>query len=214
VSLSPGEDNRPLELVERAAAGDADALEKLLLRERPGLVGYIKRLMPKDIQRVVGPDDLLQEVYCEAFGRIGDLRGKPAELFERWLLTMARHRVIDEVRRQRAQKRGGRHRRLPTAGPDWQRSMENLLDELAVDHHTPSRIAARHEAYRELDGAVEALPPHYRRAVELRYFEGMNVADIAQRMGRSQRAVHNLCTRALQQLRVAMGSRSRLFSSS
>jgi DNA-directed RNA polymerase specialized sigma24 family protein len=46
----------------------------------------------------------------------------------------------------------------------------------------------------------------------LRYLEGLRVAEVAKRIGRSEGAVHMLCTRGLQSLREELGDLSRFLS--
>ena len=53
--------------------------------------------------------------------------------------------------------------------------------------------------------AISGLKPEYEEAIRLRYIEGRSVADAATRMGKTERAVHKLCSRAMQKLRESLG---------
>jgi RNA polymerase sigma-70 factor (ECF subfamily) len=53
----------------------------------------------------------------------------------------------------------------------------------------------------ELSAALARLPDAQRQALELRYFQGWSLAQIAQHLNRSQAAAAGLLKRGLQQLR-------------
>ncbi len=77
---------------------------------------------------------------------------------------------------------------------------------------TPSRCAATHEAVAALEAALVQLPEDYRRAVQLVYIEGQPVSTVAAQMGRTDRAIHNLCFKAKAHLRDLLGSGSHYLS--
>jgi RNA polymerase sigma-70 factor (ECF subfamily) len=52
------------------------------------------------------------------------------------------------------------------------------------------------------------LPGDYREVIILRYLEGLPLADVAARMGRSVESVRKLWTRGLVQLRRTLGDRA------
>jgi DNA-directed RNA polymerase specialized sigma24 family protein len=59
-----------------------------------------------------------------------------------------------------------------------------------------------------LDHSLRGLPDDLRTAVSLRYVEGLAPHEIAARMNRSERAVHQLCYRGVQQVRRQLRSAS------
>jgi RNA polymerase sigma factor (sigma-70 family) len=65
--------------------------------------------------------------------------------------------------------------------------------------------AARREQAVLLADALERLPADYREVIILRYLEGLAPPEVAWRMGRSVESVRKLWTRALVQLRRALG---------
>jgi RNA polymerase sigma-70 factor (ECF subfamily) len=95
-----------------------------------------------------------------------------------------------------------------------ERSTHMLLDLIASADKTPSRSAASHEAVEAMRAALTELPPDYRKAVQLVYIEGRSVAEAASEMGRTDRAIHNLCYKAKEHLRDLLGSASRFLSQS
>ena len=121
---------------------------------------------------------------CRAATGEGDERG----LLRRLLANNLR----DEVRKARARKRGG--------------GQETPLDgDVADDAPSPESLAAHAERLKRLGEALAALPEAQRQAVALRYLDGLPVASVAERMGKSVPAVAGLLFRGLEALRAAMG---------
>jgi RNA polymerase sigma factor (sigma-70 family) len=189
-------------------------IQVLLHAERGKLLSYIKRHLPSELAGWFEPQDILQDTYFEAFRRIGQFTPTESSSAFRWLVTIARHRIAELMRMKRTAKRGGGRSRVaersathrPSAGESD--SVVALLSDLAVHRKTPSRSAAGHEFMRALEQAMARLPADLGRALRLRYIEGMSPGEIAVRMGRSERAVHMLCNRALKAVRLELRSAS------
>jgi RNA polymerase sigma factor (sigma-70 family) len=62
--------------------------------------------------------------------------------------------------------------------------------------------------------AVATLPEALRQVVWMCHIEGQSVREIAAALGRTERAVNQLCYRGLLKLREQMGHRSRFLSDS
>lgn len=200
-------DDAPLDaqLIRSAAAGDPGALERLLAHFQGGLAVYIDRLMPPEVRTLVDPQDVIHDTCFEAFRRIGEFRAADADSAYRWLATIARHRVTDLVRTQRRAKRGGGRNRVEAGSDD---SVIRLLEELAVYERTPSKSAMRHELRLALEQSISRLQPALREAVRCRYVQGMSYEEVAEKMSRTKRAVEQLCTRGLGELRKELRSGS------
>jgi RNA polymerase sigma-70 factor (ECF subfamily) len=201
-------------LILRAVDGERSALEQLLLRYHSRLMSFVDERLPADLRGPIAAEDVLQMAYVDAFRDIALFQPRDSDSFYRWLSTIVEHRLLDMIKLKRAAKRGGR--RVPVNAPldHGSSSAVNLLDLVAVDEHTPSRSAARHEAESAIHVALAALKDDYREAIRLRYIEGVSVADAAVQMGRTERAVHMLCYRGLRELRAALGRASAYLSSS
>jgi len=87
-----------------------------------------------------------------------------------------------------------------------------MLEMLGTHSRTPSREARLHEAVAAVQTALENLDEDNREALRLRYLEGFSAAEAAERMGRSERVIHMLCTRGLQALREELGDLSRFLT--
>jgi RNA polymerase sigma-70 factor (ECF subfamily) len=199
-------------LIERAVNGDAGATELLLLRHYDRLCSELTPLLPRDLKAVVTAADVLQEAYIVAFREIHTFIPRDPQAFHAWLRAIARHRLLDMVKAQRAAKRGGGRQAVRDAGNPAAASLAGLLAQLDIDGHTPSRSVAGHEAVAALQVGLSGLQPAYRTALTLRYIEQLPIAEIARRMDRSEPAVHALCHRGLERLRAALGRASQYFS--
>lgn len=185
--------------VAQAVAGHAAALEALLRHHRHELESYLQRHWPAKLRVQIDPQDLFQDVCFEAFRRVRAFDLTEADAFGRWLLTIARHRLIDTARALRTAKRGGDRRQIhPTEPTD---STSDLLVSLRAYLRTPSDSALSHEMARIVRDSLTSLPTDQRQTLQMRFLEEVPVAQIARSMHRSEGAVHMLCDRSLKTLR-------------
>lgn len=188
-------------LVSTAAGGDLLALEQLLRVERPRVLQYIQRHFPAELKRILEPQDVLQDTLFQAARAIRSFKSDDADSFYRWLVTIARRCMLDMIAARRTQKRGG--------GKTRGDSVAMLMQDLAIEDATPSRIIAGKELATALEQCIGKLPGDYAEAVRLRYFDALPFGEIAAKMGRSQDAVRMLCNRAVEALKTEMRSASR-----
>jgi RNA polymerase sigma factor (sigma-70 family) len=134
--------------------------------------------------------------------------GDPDEVW-RWLATIGRHRLTDIIREQQAAKRGGGRLRYLDGATPRHSSVIELLEEIAVHRHTPSRSAVRREFVVLLEQSMARIDPAYQDAVRLRYIEGLSLAQAAERMSRTEESTKKLCLRGLRALRSELRSISR-----
>ena len=146
------------------------------------------------------------------FRHIGKFEPRGPDSFFRWAATIAIRRLRNAIKARRSLKRGGMEVPRTTAGVP-EASVVALLDLMAGPEKTPSRVVAGQEATRAVEDALAFLPEHYRQAVGLVYLEGHSVVEAATIMGRTPRAIHNLCFKAKRQLRSVLGSASKFLSS-
>jgi len=197
----------------RAAAGEAGALERVLAFFRDNLLAFVTRLMPPELRPLIDPQDVVHDTCIEAFRRIHEFKAVDSESVRRWLFTIARHEVVDLVRTCRRAKRGGGRVGIDLAAgaggaPADEDGVARLLGELAVYERTPSRSAMRHELRLALEQSIGRLAAPLRDAVRLRHMTGLSFKEVAVRMDRTERAVQQLCTRALRELREELRSAS------
>ena len=119
-------------------------------------------------------EDLTQEAFADAVKEINRGRGEVVSL--PWLLTVARHRMVDHYRRVEREER-----RLRLVARDAEPEVEPRFD------HVDSALAA---------DVLASLPAAQRAALVLRYVDDLPVADVARTLGRSVHATESLLARA------------------
>lgn len=152
------------------------------------------------------PEDVLQEAYAAAWAKLGDADFDSFAAFLAWLRQIAENKLVDLQRASLADKRDVR--RQASAWGVQSGTYVNLLDCINSPMSTPSRGAARNEAMAVLMVQMLQLPEDYRRVIQWRLLDGLPVAEVAERLGRSEAAIHMLFHRALKQLRDLMGAPS------
>ena len=187
-------------------------MDRLLLDHYEPLSAHVAAGLPAAIRSVVGADDIIQQVYEQVFRDIGGFEPHEDSSFLAWLKTIADNRIRDSLRRHKAQKRGGDHRRvtgLPVEGSPF---VDDLVEEYAATSATPSREVARREAIQAIQVALADLPEDYRLVVQLRYFDGLSLEETAEAVGKTSGAVRGLLDRAKQKIRESLQSASRYLS--
>ncbi|MHC5112377.1 MAG: RNA polymerase sigma factor [Planctomycetota bacterium] len=205
--------NQPqnLETVNRAIAGDAIALKLLLTAVHIQLRDRLSRKIPASMRSLIDPEDVLQEVHVEVFKRIESFEPQGEGSFERWVSTIAITRLRNLIKRYRALKRGGDRHAVDPGGKLGDSSVA-LFDMISGTGGTPSRSVARGEAVTAIQIALAGMPEHYCQAIQLVHLEGKSVRDAAQRMNKTERAIHGLLRRGLALLQERLGRASRYLS--
>ncbi len=180
-------------LLEKAKAGDAEALSRTFekYQRRLAVLVYFK-LSPR-AREFSDVDDVVQETCLRAFRDIGRFSYESPGSFLRWLSSIADHVIVDRVRYQQRARRAGEH--VPF------RSWSNPLGPEPADTRTPSRLFAQREAVERLLDRLRALPEDYRQVILMAKIEGLSTQEIAERLGKSREAVALLVYRAVRRLR-------------
>jgi RNA polymerase sigma-70 factor (ECF subfamily) len=198
--------------VEKAKAGDQDALCALLGAFGPMVRDRLKGKISQQWRSSLDEDDVMQVTYLEAFLLIEQFTPRGPGSFMAWLSQVAENNLRDALRGLQAVKRPNPKRRVQVSGTASRDSFVALVDLLGTDHGTPSRVAAIDEATQFVEAALGQLPPDYERVVRLYDLEGQSAADVAAQLGRSPGAIYMLRARALERLKNSLGSESRFFS--
>jgi len=155
-------------LVVAARAGERWAQEALFRRHARMVNGLAYRLLGRDDEL----DDLVQDAFVAALGSLERLQDPAA--FKSWLGSIVVRTVHKRLRHRSMLTRLGL-RRGQTGDPD-----------LALSRQAPPELAAELSV---LYAALERFPADVRVATVLHRVEGMNVAEIAERMGVSASTV-------------------------
>lgn len=193
------------QLVGLAVGGDRDALGDLLLRHHDRALSLIRHWLSRTAGRhVVEPEDILQEALVRAVAAFPRFQWRGPGSFGRWLAEIARNQLLDRIRHE-----------LGASVGEWQQDtgaaddpLLRILARLPDDGRSPVRAAAAAESAELVRLAISGLRPDYRDAIAYRYVHGLEPAEIARIMDRSRHDIHNLCHRALNALRAALGRAS------
>lgn len=127
--------------------------------------------------------DLRQDVYLRMYEAAKTQRPNPVKPF---LLTVARNIIIDKIRKDQV---------VPIEAVA---DLESL--NIAIDAPSPDRSVTSRDELRQLQSAIDRLPPRYREAVILAQVEGLSGQEIAARMGISKSAVSHYLKRGVRTL--------------
>jgi RNA polymerase sigma-70 factor (ECF subfamily) len=152
-----------LEIMKAIQAEDPDALSQLYDRYN----GILKALILRVIHNEAEAEDLLQEIFMEIWNQAKNFssqKGKPLG----WMVTLARRRAIDGLRKKQAYARAEERLQNETEQqPDaW---AHNATEEEIVLSDTRDLIRK----------VLAGLPPAQQEAIDLAFFRGMSQREIA-----------------------------------
>ncbi len=174
-----------VELVRGALDGAEPAFREIVLRYQRPVYGLIVRIV-KDQGRA---EELAQDTFVKAFRALHtyDMQRK----FSAWLLTIAHHVAIDEVRKGAVKTDS-----LDEMTQDGPRPRE-IID---LNAATPAAIAERAELAVALQTAIGRLRSEYREVVNLRYERDLDYDEIAEITGLPMGTVKSSLHRARKEL--------------
>ena len=164
-----------LDAVGRAKLGDDDAIRFLYLRYADNVYGYVCSIVRDEHEA----EDVTQLIFAKLLTALPKYEPRVVP-FSAWILRVAHNAAIDHVRARRA---------VPFAEV---RSPETEDHDLSW------------ERGHDLREALEALPDEQREVIVMRFIYGLSPGEIAERIGRSEDAVHGLQHRARRSLRREM----------
>lgn len=138
----------------------------------------VRRLCLVHLKNPADTEDIFQNVFLKYV--LSPVVFESAEHEKAWLIRVTINACKDLV------KSFFRSRTVP---------LEELLDQ-------PAPLSEEHKEVLE---AVLALPPKYRDAVYLHYYEGYTAAEIGKLLGKNTNTVYTLLTRARERLRETLG---------
>jgi RNA polymerase sigma-70 factor (ECF subfamily) len=172
------------DLVERAKAGDDDALNRLFARYLPSLRRWASGRLPRWSRDLMDTDDLVQETVVRAVKRIDRFESRHEGALQAYLRQAIVNRIRDEVRRAR---------RAPAPAP--------LDDNEKATDASPLEAAIGEEALERYEAALARLRPEEREAVIARVEMDGSYQDVAVALGKpSADAARMAVSRALVRL--------------
>src|ERR671917_1437022 len=162
--------------VARAKEGDLDALRYLYLRYADNVYGYVCSIVRDEYEA----EDITQHIFAKLMTSLA--RYEPRVVpFSAWILRVAHNAAIDHVRMRRP---------VP---------VEEVRPADTADDGDGGR-----ERFADLRLALAALPAEQRDVIVLRFLVGLTPGEVAERIGRSEDAVHGLQHRGRRRLRSEM----------
>jgi len=167
--------------VERARAGESEALGELFHEFRPDILRLCTRMLGS-----VDAEDAVNETFQRAQRRFE--RYDKTQPLGRWLRSIAAHDCVDRLRRRSLEGRLFESSESEVDG--FAEKSASALDELV---QTRRQSAVRI--------ALDGLPDRYRAPLVLRYFAELDYDSIGEELGLTRSQVASSIFRAKQQLR-------------
>ncbi len=184
-------------------SADQKLVQRLLKRDERAFEQffntYFSRLFRFALTRVDGHEDQAEEAtqraLCKALDKLATYRGE-APLFS-WLCTFCRHETYALVKDQLRDA-------VPVAEEDpvIRSALEMLSGPQQMD---PQRLLGKADVERIVHQTLDSLPTLYSRLLEWKYFHGLSVKEIAQKIDKGNKATESLLTRSRAAFRNRIG---------
>jgi RNA polymerase sigma factor (sigma-70 family) len=150
---------KDVELVELVLAGQQNAFEVLVERYKDAVQNLAYRMLGNTTEA----EDVTQEVFVRAYTQL--VTYKPAHKFSTWLLSIASHLAIDQLRRRRF-----------LALPLEDVPFLEWMSDLGIG---PEQSALQGEQQDEIQAYLQRLPSKYRAVIVLRYWYDLSYEEIS-----------------------------------
>jgi RNA polymerase sigma-70 factor (ECF subfamily) len=173
------------QLLQRMRAGDEAAFTLFFNGFFPRLYRFV---LPRAGRDPAAAEELCQQVLTRAMPRLGSFRGE-ASLFT-WLCQIARNELADHWERR---GRDAAHLKQFDDADDVRAVLESLE---APESQRPEALHSQRELSRQVQLALDHLPPQYASVLEWQYIDGLSVQEIADRQGQTLIAAQSALARA------------------
>jgi len=180
-------------LIERARAGDQEAMERLFARHLKPLQRWTRSRLPKWARDLADTDDLVQETLVQTFKRIEHFEPRRVGALQAYLRQAVLNRIRNELRRKGRQ---------PHATD---------LDGLEVESvESPLEQAIGQEAVERYEGALQRLNAEEREAIIARVEMGYSFEELAEALGKptpdaARKTAHRALVRLAEEMKRAAG---------
>lgn len=200
-------DTRPdsdetVRLLERAAEGDASAVDDLLAGQRDAIRAFVAIRLDPAIKHRVDPSDVAQEVLAEASDRLEDYLKRRPMPFHVWIRKVAYERAIKVHRFHRAERRD-----VEREVHSLDHSSYVLIQSIVANEPTPSEDVQAREFADRVTLAVSALDDEDREILALRQVDNLPHREIAMMLDISEVNARQRYGRALIRLQEELRNR-------
>jgi len=182
-------------LVERAQAGDAEALNQLFTRHYQTMLDMARRRLGTKLRSKEDPVDLAQTTFREAHRDFSTYTYRGEGSLLRWLIQILQNKIRDRAEFYSAGKRDlmkERSMEIPAEGASETKRIEPPAEDLTV-----TMQVQREEDFELVREALSELSADHRTAITLVFFQGMTLREAGKHMdGRTEDAVRMLLRRA------------------
>ncbi len=119
-------------------------------------------------------DDLTIEAFGKAFRNLRQYT--PDFAFSTWLFKIASNNCIDFLRKKKMNEA------ISLDNGDKEEGTDDLADIIHSPSRTPEEDIIRQQKIEALREVVDRLKPHYRRLIELRYYQELSYEEISQQL--------------------------------
>ncbi len=174
-----------LELAGRCVAGDADAFKELYDAHATRLYNLAYRM----VGAAAEAEDLLQDIFLHAFGKLSSYKGDAA--LGTWLYRLATNLCLDKVR-----SRHGKMDRATVALDDERGDAGRVMTQRADS--VVERL--------DLERAIAQLPASYKAAFVLHDVEGFEHHEVGEILGVAEGTSKSLVHKARMRIRTLLGA--------
>ncbi len=176
----PRDDELTVELVMRAASGDADALETLFQQHRDRLKRMVGLRLNHRLRGRVDDSDIVQDALVDASRKLEDYARGPILPFYFWLRQLTQLKLVEVHRHHLGTKM--RDARLEvTFQPvkDLDVSSVVMAEYFAATDTSASEEIMRRERQQLLQAKLEEMDEADREIIALKHFEQFTIAEVA-----------------------------------
>jgi RNA polymerase sigma-70 factor (ECF subfamily) len=186
-----GEAESTFHLIERARAGDREALDRLFARHLKPLQRWARGRLPAWARDLADTDDLVQDTLAQTFKRIDNFEPRHVGALQAYLRQAVLNRIRNELRRKGRQ---------PQATD---------LEGIDVESgESPLEQAIGREAVERYESALQRLKAEEREAIIARVEMGYSFEDLAEALGKptpdaARKAAHRALVRLAEEMKRA-----------